>query len=753
MVSLNADDDLEEKKEKVTTSCSNNKSPVPSPSMSTSSRAHDHASPKQGSLCPTDLTAGMFSGPAATFPFGATGSTSHSLFNLDFQRNAAAAAALAAAQAKLFPAKPESEKSNNFSISSIVEKKSEDQPLDLSAGTISPNDKCSMKNDSVAANSMLQALQRSLLMSGYVDENQQRQQAALAALFYGNPAADPVSAAALANFQLEQLKSSLAGQAPGFDAFNPSSLAKPNGNNHSSGSNPFLDQNPILASFASKMPQFNSRSTANAMQNPLLESFYQRMQQIFNEQQQQNSKKSSQSSQQSKSNSYPLPYSGSAAFPMGGNRYGHSLYPPGSSQPPFDLMRLTKELSKSGDGKVAASGSPKSYQSSPKGPGPHHRAVGSIVPPPSAATAAAAAYLSPKPAQPVTSHRTGKERYACRFCGKMFPRSANLTRHLRTHTGEQPYKCKYCERSFSISSNLQRHVRNIHNKEKPFKCHLCDRCFGQQTNLDRHLKKHESNSGGAFHPMSRMKDLLLPTIDDAAYFNDIRNFMGKVINNGRNSGGGGSRAGHPLAPTPLKSDNTFKQIYPFLSPTQNSKMAEAAAAAAAAAAYKLKLDGNNKTSNGGSVADDSETLADEESYSGADSELDVETASPQTTVSSNAKANGHEEEEEDEEEAEVDSELKADKEDEEELIVEEDDEEEEEEEKPKDDSEQEEEVDIDGENQTEEEEEETEVKETKKSPERNKRKLDSIVENLSLERNNGKHKLAKQIAENGGDDD
>ena len=70
---------------------------------------------------------------------------------------------------------------------------------------------------------------------------------------------------------------------------------------------------------------------------------------------------------------------------------------------------------------------------------------------------------------PVVSSTNAKTKYTCRFCGKMFPRSANLTRHLRTHTGEQPYKCKYCERSFSISSNLQRHVRNIHNKEKPFK--------------------------------------------------------------------------------------------------------------------------------------------------------------------------------------------------------------------------------------------------------------------------------------------
>ena len=95
------------------------------------------------------------------------------------------------------------------------------------------------------------------------------------------------------------------------------------------------------------------------------------------------------------------------------------------------------------------------------------------------------------PYNPFWSGTFSKHKYSCKFCGKVFPRSANLTRHLRTHTGEQPYKCKYCERSFSISSNLQRHIRNIHNKEKPYNCSLCGRSFGQQTNLDRHLRSHE----------------------------------------------------------------------------------------------------------------------------------------------------------------------------------------------------------------------------------------------------------------------
>ncbi|KAM3875570.1 MDS1 and EVI1 complex locus protein EVI1-A [Diretmus argenteus] len=144
-------------------------------------------------------------------------------------------------------------------------------------------------------------------------------------------------------------------------------------------------------------------------------------------------------------------------------------------------------------------------------------------------------FRAPPSALPETLLRKGKERYTCRYCGKIFPRSANLTRHLRTHTGEQPYRCKYCDRSFSISSNLQRHIRNIHNKEKPFKCHLCDRCFGQQTNLDRHLKKHENGnlSGTAMSSPRSELDSGSAILDDKedSYFNEIRNF---ISNTGQN---------------------------------------------------------------------------------------------------------------------------------------------------------------------------------------------------------------------------
>lgn len=177
---------------------------------------------------------------------------------------------------------------------------------------------------------------------------------------------------------------------------------------------------------------------------------------------------------------------------------------------------------------------PLSYPNSPTGYHPRYPFLNhTLISPPVNSVPFDMLRTPPAPQAPKQfSDTTGgkiKDRYACKFCGKVFPRSANLTRHLRTHTGEQPYKCRYCERSFSISSNLQRHVRNIHNKEKPFKCPLCERCFGQQTNLDRHLKKHEADGPTILDERTlQRRNITHKSITEESYFEEIRSFMGKV---------------------------------------------------------------------------------------------------------------------------------------------------------------------------------------------------------------------------------
>ncbi|GJQ85839.1 hypothetical protein Trydic_g13563 [Trypoxylus dichotomus] len=177
---------------------------------------------------------------------------------------------------------------------------------------------------------------------------------------------------------------------------------------------------------------------------------------------------------------------------------------------------------------------PLSYPNSPTGYHPRYPFLNhTLISPPVNSVPFDMLRTPPTPQPPKAfSDTTGgkiKDRYACKFCGKVFPRSANLTRHLRTHTGEQPYKCRYCERSFSISSNLQRHVRNIHNKEKPFKCPLCERCFGQQTNLDRHLKKHEADGPTILDERNlQRRNMTHRNITEESYFEEIRSFMGKV---------------------------------------------------------------------------------------------------------------------------------------------------------------------------------------------------------------------------------
>ncbi|KAA8497013.1 Transcription factor hamlet [Porphyridium purpureum] len=82
----------------------------------------------------------------------------------------------------------------------------------------------------------------------------------------------------------------------------------------------------------------------------------------------------------------------------------------------------------------------------------------------------------------------------CTKCDKVFSRSRDLKRHIRTvHEGDQPYACERCLRKFAQLSHLRVHVLGVHEKRRDFQCTSCEATFSVLSNWKRHIRNVHPN--------------------------------------------------------------------------------------------------------------------------------------------------------------------------------------------------------------------------------------------------------------------
>ncbi|XP_072174534.1 uncharacterized protein [Diadema setosum] len=63
---------------------------------------------------------------------------------------------------------------------------------------------------------------------------------------------------------------------------------------------------------------------------------------------------------------------------------------------------------------------------------------------------------------------TGRGRFPCKVCGKVFAKSMTLSRHKQIHSSTRPYKCRHCDMAFRQSDARHRHEL-LHFKDGEFR--------------------------------------------------------------------------------------------------------------------------------------------------------------------------------------------------------------------------------------------------------------------------------------------
>lgn len=120
----------------------------------------------------------------------------------------------------------------------------------------------------------------------------------------------------------------------------------------------------------------------------------------------------------------------------------------------------------------------------------------------------------------LSAYSAAPNKIPCPFCGRIFPWTSSLKRHILTHTGDKPYKCPECPLWFTTKSNCDRHLVRKHSNnnndvlgmrnipERPYKCQMCpSSTFSSQSNLRKHQHtKHRVNNGDNFSSSSSNED-------------------------------------------------------------------------------------------------------------------------------------------------------------------------------------------------------------------------------------------------------